>query len=134
MAIVVDEYGGTAGLVTLEDLIEEIVGEIRDEYDMREEAEIEVLSETEAVVDARISLETINDSLSLDLRAEGVDTLGGLIYSQLGRIPTEGEKVVLPQVTMEVLSLEGQRIRKVRILRHQPESAGHLPLKQNGAS
>ena len=134
MAIVVDEYGGTAGLVTLEDLIEEIVGEIHDEYDMREEAEIEILSETEAIADARISLDTLNQSMSLDLQAENVDTLGGVIYSQLGRIPTEGEKVVLPDVTLEVLSLEGQRIRKVRVLRQQAEPEENLPVKQNGAS
>lgn len=114
MAIVVDEYGGTAGLVTLEDIVEEIVGDIRDEYDVNEESYVERISDTEYIFDARLDLDEVNDLLKLNLSSEDADSLGGFIYGQLGHIPTLGEKVLAQGVTFEVLVVTGRRIRKVR--------------------
>ncbi|MCI0849497.1 MAG: HlyC/CorC family transporter [Chloroflexi bacterium] len=114
MAIVVDEYGGTAGLVTIEDVLEEIVGEIQDEYD-REEVTVERVSETEAIIDARVSLDELNELFSLEIEGEDFDTLGGFVYHQLGRMPTPGDEVRADGLTMRVLSVLGRRIKKVRV-------------------
>jgi len=88
LAIVVDEYGGTAGLVTLEDLIEEIVGEIRDEYDINEEEVYQKVGENEYIFDAGIDLDDLNRLLDADLSTEDSDTLGGYIFSKLGKVPS----------------------------------------------
>jgi CBS domain containing-hemolysin-like protein len=114
MAIVVDEYGGTAGLVTLEDIVEEIVGDIRDEYDVDEEAYVERVSDDEYIFDARIDLDEVNELLKLKLPSDNSDSLGGFIYGQLGHIPTPNEAVPADGVRFEVLSVTGRRIRKVR--------------------
>ncbi len=116
MAIVVDEYGGTAGLVTIEDLLEEIVGEIQDEFDAEEPA-IEEISESEFIFSARVDLDEVNKRLHVELPSEGGDTLGGFIYSQLGKVPTSGDTVSFGGVTLEVLSVDGQRIERVRVRR-----------------
>ncbi|MCL5959546.1 MAG: hemolysin family protein [Chloroflexi bacterium] len=117
LAIVVDEYGGTAGLVTLEDLLEEIVGEIHDEYDTMETQTV-ITGPGEAVVTGKVSLGDLNDILDLDLKSEGeYDTVGGLIYSKLGRIPNPGDKVVVDGTDLTVLSIQGRRIRQVRVVR-----------------
>ena len=116
IAIVMDEYGGVAGLVTIEDLLEEIVGEIEDEFDI-EESLREMLSETEAVMDARISLEEVNEAFDVDLRGEGFDTLGGLLYQLLGKIPSPGEEVEAGGLRIKVLSTLGRRIKKVQVTR-----------------
>lgn len=117
MAIVVDEYGGTAGLVTIEDLVEEIVGEIRDEY----EAEVELIipvSEHEALMDGRVPFGDVVETFELDLAAsEDYDTLGGYIVHELGRLPKPGEEVRTEGVRFVVESVEGRRIRKVRVTR-----------------
>ncbi|MCL4459356.1 MAG: hemolysin family protein [Chloroflexi bacterium] len=123
MAIVVDEYGGTAGLVTIEDLLEEIVGEIQDEYD-REEVKIQQISEEEAIFDAAITVHDVNEILSLQLDEEEVDTIGGLVYNRLGKIPLPGDEVKVDDVTVSVISTDGRRIRKVRVKR----SAAEQPL------
>ena len=117
MAVVVDEYGGTAGIVTLEDIVEEIVGEIRDEYDVNEESLFEKVNAGETVFDARINLDEVNELLDLQLPTGESDSLGGFIYGQLGHVPAAGEKVPAGPVTFEVLSVTGRRIRKVRALR-----------------
>jgi CBS domain containing-hemolysin-like protein len=121
IAIVVDEYGGTAGLVTIEDVLEEIVGEIQDEYDA-EEPFIEVVSDVEAICNARVDLDDLNRAMDLQLPTEESDTLGGLIYSELGRVPLVGDKVELAEegVTFYVLSVAGRRITKVRVVKQRP--------------
>ena len=116
MAIVVDEYGGTAGLVTIEDVIEEIVGEIQDEYD-REEATIHRVNENEAIVDARTDVDDLNQMLGTHIPNEDSDTLGGFIYHLLGRMPMPGDEVSADGVCLRVLTLAGRRIKKVRVTR-----------------
>ena len=127
VAIVVDEYGGTAGLVTIEDILEEIVGEIQDEFDI-EEPHVQRISEHEVVVDALMTLDEVNDLLSLKLEAEDVDTLGGFVYAMLGRVPAQGDELVYDGVRLVVEEVEGNRINKVRILKEggpaAPESTG----------
>jgi CBS domain containing-hemolysin-like protein len=121
LAVVVDEYGGTAGIVTLEDIVEEIVGEIRDEYDVNEESLFERQSDTEYIFDARIDLDEVNELLNVNLAGGDSDSLGGFIYGQLGHVPAPAEKVQAGHVDFEVLSVTGRRIRKVRAIR-QPEA------------
>ena len=116
LAIVVDEYGGIAGLVTVEDALEEIVGEIEDEYDTVEPF-CEMVSDQEAIFNARIDLDDVNSLLDTDLPTEDSDTLGGLIYSSLGGVPKVGDEVELDGVRITVLSLLGRRIKKVRVVK-----------------
>jgi putative hemolysin len=114
MAVVVDEYGGTAGLVTIEDLLEEIVGDIQDEYDA-EESTVETLSEHEYLIDARVNLGEVNELLGVELASEGSDTLGGYIYGRLGKVPAVGDMIEVDDVRIEVLSVAGRRIKQVRV-------------------
>jgi len=116
MAIVVDEYGGTAGLVTIEDLLEEIVGEIADEYDV-EEPRIEHVTDDELLVDAGVSIADLNDALGTELQGENFNTVGGFIYTHLGKIPAVGEQITADGLLLSVLSTVGRRIRKVRVQR-----------------
>jgi CBS domain containing-hemolysin-like protein len=113
MAIVVDEYGGTAGIVTIEDLLEEIVGEIQDEYDA-EEPTVEEVADDQFLFDARVPLDEVNKLLGVELPAEGGDTLGGFIYSELGKVPAVGDTIARDTVRIEVLSVAGRRIKQVR--------------------
>jgi putative hemolysin len=122
VAIVVDEYGGTAGLITIEDLIEEIVGEIRDEYDV-EEANIEEVSDSEALFDARVSIRDVNDTLDLEIEDEDFDTLGGLLYHELGKVPNVGDEVRVDGAVVTVLTTTGRRVRKVRVTKLPPQPA-----------
>jgi putative hemolysin len=125
IAVVVDEYGGTAGIVTLEDLVEEIVGEIRDEYDVEQELVLPV-SENEAVMDARVPFEDVRETFDIDVEpSEDYATLGGFITNQLGRFPRAGESVEAGSVRFTVETVEGKRIRRVRITRlaRDPELA-----------
>jgi len=117
MAIVVDEYGGIAGLVTVEDALEEIVGEIQDEYDTVEPF-FEMVSDKEAVFNARVDVDEVNRLMKTTLPTEDSDTLGGLIYSAFGGIPRVGDEVELDGVRITVLSLLGRRINKVRVARN----------------
>ncbi len=115
VAIVIDEYGGTAGLVTLEDLIEEIVGEIVDEYDT-ERPEIEALPEGRFRVSARTSIDDVGELFGLELDDEEVDTVGGLLAKSLGRVPIVGSEVLLGGLHLRAERLEGRRNRVSHVL------------------
>lgn len=122
IAIVVDEYGGTAGLITLEDLVESIVGNIQDEYD-HEEEEIHRVSETEFTVDGTTSIDEISDLTGVSLPEGDYDTIAGLVTEQLGRIPKEGEhpQVQVGKLTITVLEVEDQRLSRLLIVKEPPE-------------
>jgi CBS domain containing-hemolysin-like protein len=114
MAIVIDEYGGTAGLVTIEDLIEEIVGEIVDEYD-QEEPLVEPLDEDSIRVDAKMSIDEVNEMLKVELPHEEWDTVGGLVFGLTGRVPLPGERVRFDSLEFLTERVTGRRIQKVVI-------------------
>lgn len=124
MAIVVEDYGGTGGLVTLENLLEEIVGDIQDEYDEDEPEQIVQVSENEYRVDAGMVLDDLNDMLDVELSDEDVDTLGGFIFSQLERVPEPGEIIETDEVELRVVAVEGRRIREVHITRRERKATG----------
>lgn len=116
MAIVVDEYGGTAGLVTMEDLLEEIVGEIRDEHDEGEEEPVRIVSDQEAVVDSGVNIEDLNAKLGTHLPHEEFETIGGFTVGLFGRLPSEGEEVETEDRTrLRVDRMRGRRIMAVRV-------------------
>lgn len=114
IAIVVDEYGGTAGLITIEDILEEIVGEIQDEYDEVEEAYVQIIAPGVYLLNARLDLDDLAELLATDLPDENADTLGGLIYSLLGHVPVPGESVGFQDWRFTVLTIDGRRIEQVR--------------------
>ena len=118
IAIVVDEYGGTAGLVTIEDLVEEIVGEIRDEYDVDEELVLPV-SDHEALMDARVPFSEVKETFGLDDPdgEEEFDTLGGYVTHELGRLPKVGETIQRNRVKFIIESVDGRRIGRIRVIR-----------------
>jgi putative hemolysin len=121
MMVVMDEYGGTAGLVTLEDLLEEIVGEIRDEYDVGEEEPVVLLNQHEAVVDARYPMADLNQRLGLGLEeSEDYDSVGGYVYATLGEVPEAGDSFRGGHVLWTVDRVNGRRILKVRLRSDQP--------------
>lgn len=122
LAMVVDEYGGTSGLVTIENLIEEIIGDIRDEYDFDEEEEYTVDDTGVYVMDAGMDLDDVNELMTCSIDTEDADTLGGYIFLTLGRVPQEGEVVETEYLTMTVKSIEGHRIRKVEVIRKATET------------
>lgn len=117
LAIVIDEYAGTAGLVTTEDLVEEIVGEIQDEFD--EEEQLYYWKEKYEVLisDARVNIDELNEMMEIDLPNEGFETLGGYIYDHLGHIPTPGEEFANDNVEIKILKVDGQRISEVELKR-----------------
>lgn len=119
LAIVIDEYGGTAGVVTLENLVEEIVGDIQDEYDIGEEAEYVQQTQNEFRIDAGMDLRDVNQLLRVNLPTATSNTLGGFVYDLLGRVPRAGEQLPLPQhgLLLRIESLDGRRIRKVQVTR-----------------
>jgi len=119
MAIVVDEYGGTAGLVTIEDLLEEIVGEIRDEDDVESEPIVEE-GQGAFVFSAKVSFDDLRERLDLEIESEGFETVGGYILSRVGRVPAVGETLDVDGLAVEVLEAERRRIHKVRIRKPAP--------------
>lgn len=122
VAIVVDEYGGTAGLVTIEDLLEEIVGEIEDEYDA-EEPKIDCISDVEAIMNARVSVDELKDIFGVDIEGEDYDTVGGFVFSRLGRIPSVGDVITVDGISIEILSTVGRRVKEVKITKIESNQA-----------
>ena len=121
MVMVVDEYGAIAGLVTIEDLVEEIVGDIQDEYD-HEEKLYERINDDEYIVDAKISIYDFNDLMKMKLDDSDYETLGGFVYAQLDKIPNTGDEVVFENVTFTVLAKRGRRITKIRVVRRHEDA------------
>lgn len=132
MAVAVDEYGGTAGVITVEDLVEEIVGAIEDEYDTAA-VDVTRLSEDEAVVDGGLTLDELNEIFETQVHSEDFDTVGGLIVTELGRLAVPGDEVIVPSpealdegetaVRLRVVSILGRRIKKVNVQRYVPSAA-----------
>ena len=118
MMVVVDEYGQVSGLVTLEDLLEELVGEISDEYD-REDPIVEEIDPSTLRVDARLGIDELNDLLTASLPHEEWDSVGGLIGAILGRVANEGDEVAVDGIRFEVEETKGRRIAKV-LVHHSP--------------
>jgi len=129
MAIVLDEYGGTAGVVTIEDILEEIVGEIEDEFDSGEEEPIRVIEPgTTAEVDGRAHVEEVNEALDINLpEDEDYETIGGFVCSVLGRIPTAGESFDHNGTHIKIIAAEERSVTKLRIDVKKP-----APEKTNG--
>jgi CBS domain containing-hemolysin-like protein len=115
LAIVVDEFGGTAGIVTIEDLVEEIVGEIVDEYDEEEPMVVEV--DGDWIVDARLDVDELAELVGAELPSEEWDTVGGLILDLAGRVPEEGEAFDLDGLVFTATTEQGRRVSKVRVAR-----------------
>jgi CBS domain containing-hemolysin-like protein len=119
MAIVQDEFGGTAGLVTMEDLVEEIVGQIVDEYDV-EEPEVQPIEEGRWLIDGRMHLDDVNDEIGADFESEEFDTLGGYVFGLCGRQPEEGDEVEDDDWSLRVAATDGRRVVRVMATRREP--------------
>lgn len=129
LAIVVDEYGGTAGLVTIEDILEEIVGEIQDEYDTGEEPLVKRVSDTESEVNARATIAEVNEAMELNLPDES-DTLGGLVLLHLEKMPKVGDQVRVGDLTLTVLIMAGRRIKQVRVTKGEARPMKKIARKE----
>ena len=123
IAIVVDEYGGTGGLVTIEDLLEEIVGEIRDEYDVESEPVVDE-GGGRFVFHGKVDIDEVAQRLGVQIEREGFETVGGFLMSHLGRVPAVGERVDIDGLTVEVLEVDRRRVHKVRIRRGEVHAGG----------
>lgn len=126
MAIVIDEYGGTAGLVTIEDLLERIVGDIQDEYDLEEEWLLPQ-ADGSVIVDARLPIEELEEHFAIAVERELFDTVGGLIFHLTGRIPPIGEEVSCGEIHLTVLDADERKISRVRITRLSEERSEERP-------
>ncbi len=126
LAIVVDEYGGTAGLVTLEDLIEELIGEIQDEFDF-EEPLVEPLPDGSLRVSARMPVDEVNELIGGELPEGDWDTIGGLVFNLLGHVPSEGEVASCDGRELRAEKVQGRRIGRVRISAPPPTPVEDLP-------
>ncbi len=126
IGIVLDEYGGTAGLVTIEDLLEEIVGEIQDEYDV-EDPMVEALSDDEIRIDGRASIDDLAEAFDVELELEDddeYDTVGGLVFHRLGKVPEPGDRISIDGLTLTVESTDGRRVGKILAVRHRDDDDG----------
>ncbi len=122
LAMVVDEYGGTSGLVTIENLIEEIVGDIRDEYDIDEEEDYVDVGDGTYLIEASMDLDDLNELLECSIATDDADTLGGYIFLTLGRVPEANETIETDILSMTIKSIDGRRIRKVKVEKKAPET------------
>ncbi len=122
IAIVLDEYGGTAGLVTLEDLLEEIVGEITDEYDV-EESPVNIIDEDTIVVDGKMPIDEVSELLEIKLEKDGQESIGGLVFSLFDRIPRENDTITTENLVFTVEEMLGKRIQRVRIRKLESASS-----------
>jgi CBS domain containing-hemolysin-like protein len=130
IAIVVDEYGGTAGLVTIEDMLEEIVGEIRDEYDVESEPIVDE-GNGRFIFNGTVDIDEVSQRLGVQIEREGFETVGGYLLNHLGRVPAVGERLEIDGLTVDVLEVERRRVHKVRIMRDsRPHS--QEPAHENG--
>lgn len=116
IVIVLDEYGVTAGLITLEDLLEEIVGEIHDEYDLDEDEQIKKISENIYILEGQMKIDDLNDYLGVNLSSDDYDSIGGLIIEKLDRLPTAGDKITIDSLSFKVTSMDKMRINYVELL------------------
>ncbi len=116
IVIVLDEYGVTAGLITLEDLLEEIVGEIHDEYDLDEDEPIKKISENIYILEGQMKIDDLNDYLGVNLSSDDYDSIGGLIIEKLDRLPTVGDKITIDSLSFKVTSMDKMRINYVELL------------------
>ncbi len=122
IAIVVDEYGGTAGLVSLEDLLEEIVGEIRDEYDVETEPVVDD-GHGRFVVSGKAGIEAVSERLGVEIEREGFETFGGYLLARLGRVPSTGEVLNVDDLVVEVLDAERRRVHRLRVSRRAHDAS-----------
>ena len=132
IAIAIDEFGGTAGLVTLEDLLERIVGEVQDEFEGPEN-EIEMMPDGSAVIDGLTLIDDVNGRFGLQLDDTDYDTIGGYVFGQLGRKPVIGDEIAIDSRTLKVVELDGLRIAHVRLSAPpaQPEQGESEPVNQS---
>lgn len=121
IAIIIDEYGGTSGLVTIEDLIEEIVGEIRDEYDLEDEWLVEEASGS-VLIDGRLNIEEFEEHFDVEVEREKFDTVGGYVVEYLGRVPSAGESVLIDSLEIHIVAGDQRAIRQLRIVPQPAES------------
>ena len=121
LAIVIDEFGGTAGLLTVEDVLEELVGDIADEHDQQEDDPFVVLDENTAVVDALLHADDLEERWGLTLPTGEFDTVGGFVIEQLGRAPAVGDRVELPEAELVVQTVRGRRPKQIIIMRKPRE-------------
>ena len=122
IAVVLDEYGAAVGMVSLEDLLEEIVGEIRDEYDEDEKDLIQKISDCEYIIEGSVKLDDVNDTLQLALSSDEYDSIGGLIIEKLDHLPTEQESVTTEDgISLTVMQMDKNRIESVRLVLPQPQ-------------
>jgi CBS domain containing-hemolysin-like protein len=118
LAVVIDEYGGVSGIVTIEDLLEEIVGEIRDEFDVNEDISVmKPVGNNQYLIDARMSIDQLNEDLNSSVENDGFDTVGGFVFDRMGKIPVVGDTVAYDGIRIEVLSTVGRRLRTLRVTR-----------------
>jgi len=125
IAIAIDEYGGTAGLVTMEDVVEEVVGEIIDEYD-KEIKLFEITEDNTVIADGNINIEKINHILNIEIPENDFETLGGFIFDLLGRVPKKGEKIKYQNFQMVIERVAKNRIRRVKIIKKLPKPENNI--------
>jgi magnesium and cobalt exporter, CNNM family len=130
-AIVVDEYGGTAGLVTIEDMLEEIVGEIRDEYDVESEPIVDE-GRGRFLFSGKVNIDEVAQRLGVEIEREGFETVGGYLLSHIGRVPAVGERFEIDGLVVEVLDAERRRINKVRMSKISTTEDTAVPVPDNG--